>query len=239
MKKTLLTVTVLGSLLIGTQAFADDSPLSANIGATTNYMWRGMTQSDGHPAIQGGLDYAAPNGLYVGTWASNERFVPPAAVDGVLKKGTELDLYGGYKKTLKNNLALDVGVVKYNYPSHNSTEFSEAYIKPSYKGIGAEVDYTIQSNNVVTNQKGDVYYGLGYTGTLKNDWSYGAKAGRYNYKASAQRYNNGELSLTKTVKKAGDFTLAVDKASGAWATAANNGKNDARISLTWKKTLNF
>ena len=229
----LLTATLVGSLFVSTQALAG---ASANIGATTNYLWRAQTQSEGHPAIQGGLDYAADNGLYVGTWASSEKFLS----NGKDVKGTELDLYGGFKKELKNGLTYDVGAVKYNYPNDNSNEFSEAYLKLGYKGVGFEYDNTIQTKNKDINTKGDQYYSVGYTGSIKDGLSYGAKVGRYDYKNDANDYNHAQLSLTKSVKKAGDFTLAVDKATkkGA-ATALNNGKDDARVSLTWKKTFDF
>ena len=230
----LLTATLVGSLFVSTQALAG---ASANIGATTNYLWRGVTQSDGHPAIQGGLDYAHDSGAYVGTWVSSEEFVPPAGGNKV--KGTELDLYAGYKKELKNGLTYDVGAVKYNYPNDNSNEFTEAYLKLGYKGVGFEYDNTIQSKYKTINAKGDQYYSLGYTGSIKDGLSYGAKVGRYDYKPSATAslgdYTHYQVSLTKTVKKAGDFTLAVDKPT----VAANNGKDDARVSLTWKKTFDF
>jgi uncharacterized protein (TIGR02001 family) len=231
--RVLLTATVLGSLFVSTQALAG---ASANIGATSNYLWRAQTQSDGHPAIQGGLDYAADNGLYVGTWASNEEFVQAS---GDKKKGTELDLYAGYKKELKNGLSYDVGAVKYGYPNNNANEFSEAYLKLGYKGVGFEYDNTIQTKDATLNAKGDQYYSLGYTGSLKNDWSYGVKVGHYDYKPQSSGwlgdYTHEQVSLTKSVKKAGDFTLAVDQPS----KPCNNGKKDARVSLSWKKSFDF
>lgn len=226
--RVLLTATVLGSLFVSTQALAG---ASANIGATTNYLWRGVTQSDDNGAIQGGLDYAADNGLYVGTWLSSMK-----AIGG--KNGTEVDVYAGYKKELANGFAYDVGAVRYQYPNNAFPNFSEAYVKGSYKGVGAEVDYTLAGKGTDFNQKGDVYYGLGYTGKIKDDLSYGAKVGRYNYKNAGQDYSNAQLFLTKTAGKAGDFTLAIDKANQA-AVGFNGGKDDARVSLTWKKSFDF
>ena len=63
---------------------------TGNVAATTNYVWRGVTQIDDGPAVQGGLDYAHDSGFYVGTWASNVDF------DGENDPQYELDLYGGY-----------------------------------------------------------------------------------------------------------------------------------------------
>jgi uncharacterized protein (TIGR02001 family) len=47
------------------------SPVTANVGVFSQYVFRGLTQTDRHPAVQGGFDYAHPSGLYAGTWLSN------------------------------------------------------------------------------------------------------------------------------------------------------------------------
>jgi uncharacterized protein (TIGR02001 family) len=229
----LLTTTLLGSLFVSTQALAG---ASANIGATSNYMWRGVTQTQDGGAAQAGLDYAADNGLYVGTWTSNVRF----PVGGTKQAGTELDVYGGYKKELESGLSYDVGVISYNYaPDAIAQNFAEVYGKVGYKGVGAEVDYTVSKEDHGTTPYHDVYYALGYNGSLPNDWSYGVKAGKYNFKdPAADDYNHTQLSLTKTVGKAGDFTLAVDKPSGL-LTTADAKANSAKVSLSWKKSFDF
>lgn len=227
MKKSWLVVAVLGALPISSQAIAG---ASANIGATTNYMWRGITQTQDKAAIQGGLDYAANNGLYVGTWASNTKFADT---------GTEVDLYAGYKKDLKGEANYDVGVIKYNYPNDNSVEFSEAYIKAGLKGVNAEVDYTLDSNDTTDAvQKGDIYYALGYGSELPKGWTYGAKVGRYNFKADGADYTHYQLTAGKGLGKAGDLALALDKAKGG-AAEATNGDKDTRVSLSWKKSFDF
>src|SRR5690606_232212 len=50
--------------------------LTANAAFSNNYIWRGLTQTMNEPAISGGVDYAADNGFYVGTWASNVSYAP-------------------------------------------------------------------------------------------------------------------------------------------------------------------
>ncbi len=228
-KGILLTATVLGSVLVSTQVMAGGS---ANVGVTSNYLWRGTTQTQDEAALQAGLDYSADNGLYVGTWASNSKFADT---------GAEVDLYAGYKKELANGVSYDVGAIKYFYPDDNSVEFAEVYGKVAYKGVGAEIDYTVDSNDAADFvQNGDVYYALGYTGELKGGWGYGAKVGRYNDKNDLTGdYNHAQLSLTKTTEKAGDFTFAVDKASKNGAATAVNGDDDARVSVSWKKSFDF
>ncbi|WP_287600382.1 TorF family putative porin [Thiothrix sp.] len=234
----LLTATLLGSLLISAQAVAG---ASANIGATSNYIWRGVTQTQDAGAVQAGLDYKAENGLYVGTWTSNVRA-------GGRTNATELDVYGGYSKELPSGVTYDVGLIGYGYsntPADSFGDFAEAYGKVGYKGVTAEVDYTIgkeKSLNATTGQalkEHDVYYALGYSGKLANDWSYGVKAGKYDFDDPANDdYSHSQLSLSKTVGKVGDFTLAVDKPSGL-LTTADTKANAAKVSLSWKKSFDF
>jgi uncharacterized protein (TIGR02001 family) len=70
-----------------------DSPhsVSANIGAVSNYIWRGVTQTGDQAAIQGGLDYGHESGFYLGTWASNVDFDEgaPEEVVGIVARDPE------------------------------------------------------------------------------------------------------------------------------------------------------
>jgi len=99
-------------------AFADEpapaDPLSFNVGAVSEYRYRGISQSRLKPALQGGIDYAAPNGFYVGTWASTIKWIKDAGGDAKV----EVDLYGGYKTEVAKGLTLDVGGLYYLYPSN-------------------------------------------------------------------------------------------------------------------------
>ncbi|WP_076419425.1 TorF family putative porin [Colwellia sp. UCD-KL20] len=122
MKKTLLSIalsaTVATSAFVSTQASAVEG-LSANIGATSNYLWRGITQSGDDSAISGGIDYAAESGFYAGTWASS------------LGGGTtEVDLYAGYGFE-SNGISYDFGYIFYGYDqsqgSNGDSDFGEIY----------------------------------------------------------------------------------------------------------------
>lgn len=99
-------------------ALADEpapDPLSFNVGAVSEYRYRGISQSRLKPALQGGVDYAAANGFYVGSWASTIKWikdVPGGDAD------VEIDLYGGYKTEIAKGLTLDVGGLYYLYPGN-------------------------------------------------------------------------------------------------------------------------
>ena len=82
--------------------------LSANIGVVSNYLWRGITQTDDKPAIQGGLDYSHSSGFYAGTWLSN--------VDFNLDENNpsaEVDLYLGYTNSIVEDLTYSLKGIYY------------------------------------------------------------------------------------------------------------------------------
>ncbi|KQV96670.1 TorF family putative porin [Pelomonas sp. Root1237] len=131
-------------------AFADEpapapDPLSFNVGVVSEYRYRGISQSRLKPALQGGLDYAAPSGFYVGAWASTIKWIKDAGGDGQV----EVDLYGGYKTEVATGLTLDVGVLQYYYPSNKlstSANTFEIYGALSYGPVTAKYSNTNGTN---------------------------------------------------------------------------------------------
>ena len=131
MKKLLL-------LAVGIISIPSFASVSANVSFTSDYIWRGMTQTDA-PAIQGGFDYAAESGFYAGIWGSNVNFN-----DGA---GSELDLYAGYAFDV-GDIGVDVGYISYEYiDSEPDATFDETYLGLSYGDLGlffafGDSDYT-------------------------------------------------------------------------------------------------
>ncbi len=119
MKKLLLLLTI-----VSLPSFAS---VSANVSFASDYIWRGMTQSDG-PAIQGGFDYASDGGFYAGIWGSNVNFN-----DGA---GSELDYYFGYGFDM-GGVGIDIGYLAYDYPGNDSDlDFEEIYVGLSMGDLG-------------------------------------------------------------------------------------------------------
>jgi len=106
----------------------------ANAAATSNYVWRGVTQTANGAAISGGVDYNAPFGIYVGTWVSNTAF-----------GSQELDIYAGWAKDF-GPVGIDVGAISYSYPQFhgvdnpatNNDEADTNWLE-AYAGVGATV----------------------------------------------------------------------------------------------------
>jgi len=122
---------VLLSSLACASAFADEaaaaaeapevSPITANVTVVNDYRYRGIDQSNGKPAIQGGFDYAHESGLYIGNWNSSISWVGDnfKTSGGVATSAPiEMDFYGGFKKELiGEGFASDIGVLQYYYPN--------------------------------------------------------------------------------------------------------------------------
>lgn len=91
---------------------AEASPhtLTANLGVFSSYRFRGIDQTYGKPALQGGVDYAHESGLYAGNWNSNVK-----SGAGFPDGNLEMDFYGGYKRAF-GDFGLDVGAILYFYP---------------------------------------------------------------------------------------------------------------------------
>ena len=101
----------------------------SNVAISSDYIWRGWTQSNEDPSISGGFDISGENGLYFGTWA--------ASVTG----GTELDYYFGYSNETEDGFGYDIGYIGYTYPQHDSAlgldlDFEEIYLGLSYSFVG-------------------------------------------------------------------------------------------------------
>jgi uncharacterized protein (TIGR02001 family) len=103
----------------------EKSPITANVTVVNDYRYRGMTQSNYKPAIQGGFDYAHESGFYIGNWNSSISWISDG-YSGLGPNGStpsapiEMDFYAGFKKELiAPGFASDLGVLQYFYPTAN------------------------------------------------------------------------------------------------------------------------
>lgn len=124
---------------------------SANAALTSNYVWRGFTQTDDGLAVQGGADYAADNGLSVGIWASNYDFI--------VDDGFEYDIYGGYAGT-SGDFSYNAGVIRYAYTGDTDAS-TEVYVGGGFGPVSATVYSLIDPSDVDS-----TYVTLGYKATV-------------------------------------------------------------------------
>ena len=149
--------------------------VSANVSFATDYIWRGMTQSDG-PAISGGFDYETDGGFYAGIWGSNVNFN-----DGA---GSELDYYFGYGFEV-GGIGVDLGYVAFDYPKNKTgLDFEEVVIGLSMGDFG----FTYALGQDGAPDYNEISYGIGPVGIAYGSYddmgenlliSYGFSCGTY------------------------------------------------------------
>ena len=109
----------LTSMFLVLSSYASAVEISGNVGLSSDYIWRGMTQTSGDIAVSGGFDLSTDMGFYLGTWASN-------ASAGTASM--ELDVYLGFSGEMAENMTYNVGYISVIYPGNDALDFEEAYV---------------------------------------------------------------------------------------------------------------
>jgi uncharacterized protein (TIGR02001 family) len=188
--------------------------VSMNIGATSNYIWRGMTQTSDEAAISGGLDWNSAMGLYAGTWVSN------------VSSGYELDLYGGYKGEV-GDFGYDAGVIIYTYDSDADADFTELLFAADWKFLSGGINYTLSADN--NDAEGDFYYFAGLDFDLPQDFAVGGVIGTYDFDAGGD-YTHFQVNLSKSAGDFGDVTLSLSDTDKDFGI-----DKDAKFFVSWSK----
>ena len=210
MKKSIVLATAVAAVLTSGAAAAG---LSANAGIFSNYIWRGITQSNDSAAGQGGIDYGHDSGFYAGTWVSNIDFSGNEGTGYENDTGYEMDVYAGFGGEA-GSLGYDLGVITYQYPISPEFNFTEVYLSGTMSIVTIGVNYTVDAasgNDGGAFDTGDVYV----NGSLdfaagKSDVS--IYAGSYMYENDS-KIGAGEIDYVHfgaSIGKDG-FSFAVDK----------------------------
>ena len=217
MKKIVSALVLAG--MVGTPAMvmAEDSPhtLSGNVTLTSDYIFRGISQTGGDPAIQGGLDYTHSSGLYVGTWASNVGWIED--FQGYASGNMEIDLYGGFRSSIgDSDFTYDVGMIQYWYPGSRAGattgDTTEIYGGMGWKWFGIKYSYYI-SNEVFGFADADGSYYLALTGSLPvgdTGLTLGASWGTFSFDNNGdQDYDDYSISAAYDMGKLSTVTEGV------------------------------
>ena len=125
-----------------------DNTITANVGIFSQYIFRGLSQTAGKPAVQGGFDWAHSSGFYLGTWGSNISWLEDFGA--YTRSSLEWDFYGGYKGSLPADFGYDLGVLYYYYPGTYPSGFTkpdttELYAALTWKFLSLK--YSWSANN--------------------------------------------------------------------------------------------
>ncbi len=201
-----------------------ESPISWEVGAVSDYLFRGVSQTDENPTGQAGITWTSPVGVYVGGWASGVDF-------GDDSPDFEVDYFVGYSWDVNDSVNLDVLLNRYTYPGASELDYNElittATFAETYK---LSVGY---SNDVWNTSTDGWYYALGGEWKLPNDFSIAANVGRSTFdSAVAQDYTDWNVSVGK------DLGI-VNVSLGYFGTDGNGRTNfgelaDNRVMLSLK-----
>ena len=215
-------------------AAAPESTLSYNIGAVTDYRYRGISQSRLKPALQGGVDYSHASGAYVGVWASSIQWIKDAG--GNAK--AEVDIYGGYKGAV-GDVGYDVGVLTYQYPSaalSPTPNTTEIYGAATMGPATLKYSHALTNTFGFANSKNSGYLDLSATIDVGNGFSIVPHIGHQRIAGSGNgvfSYTDFSLAVTKDFGKGLSVTatvLGTDAADGSYYTPS--GKNTGKAGVT-------
>jgi uncharacterized protein (TIGR02001 family) len=192
------------AVLAQAKAPEPDYTLSYNLGAVTDYRYRGISQTGGHPALQGGIDFAHKSGFYLGTWASTIHWIKDSSNNGVSVKGpVEIDLYGGYKHSINDTFSFDVGGLEYWYATNTLKDLTgvNANTFELYGALTAgpaTLKYSHSTTNLfgTPNSKGSGYLDLSATFDLGNGVSFVPHIGAQRI-ANFGTYHDASMTLAK------------------------------------------
>ena len=224
-------------------AAAPTSPhtVAGNVSLGSEYIFRGLSQTNGKPALQGGADYSHASGFYAGTWLSNIswftdqnaniRSAPvslasPGSVAGYTPNQSnaaslEWDFYGGFKNSFGGgDWNYDVGAVQYYYPgrydnlgAYRKPDTTEVYGLIGYKWVSLKWSKGISTNTFGVNEsKGADYLDLSATVPLgESGFNLLAHVGRYNFPGNANVGYWGASGCNNNCFDYTDYKLGVTK----------------------------
>lgn len=231
----LVAASLLATGLVASPALAQDEEeassftVSGNVTLVSDYRFRGVSLSDGDPAIQGGITVTHDSGFYLGTWASSLGD-STAGVYGDM----ELDLFGGWAGDVSEGVGLDVGLLYYAYPTNPAgvdAEFFEPYVTvsttlgPVTAKVGA--NYAWDQKALVDDSlylRGDLSTGLPGTPFSLNA-HLGYTDGAFSFDPDGESF---DWSVGATATVLGSLTLGVSYV-GVEAPSVNNLTDDAVV----------
>jgi uncharacterized protein (TIGR02001 family) len=175
---------------------------------TTNYMFRGISQSNNTPAFQGGLTFANPTGFYLNIWGSNVYFPLPNGNTATV----EMDIIGGIRNSIGDNFSYDINIDRYNYFKAGSLNYNELIANATYYFLTAQFAY---SNSIYNTGSNGFYYNLSAAFDIPpkyifnlNNMTISAGIGHSSLPRDEglRSYNDYNIALTKTI---GNYTFAI------------------------------
>ena len=219
----------------------------------SQYIFRGLSQTDGKPTVQAELDLVHPSGFYASVAASNISWISDQFAAGPVSAGVEVDLFGGYKWGFAKDWTLDLGLYRYLYPGDYkavpgyTANTTEAYLGLSYRWATFKYSRVISDGNFgVAKASGSTYLDLSLAFPLgESGWTVLAHGGKTTYNTSDSMvnslfdYTDYKLGIAKELKGY-TLTLAGTNADTKDAGYKNLlGRNIGKDRVTFTITKTF
>ena len=200
-------------------ALASPSALSAAVTVTgsatltSDYVFRGVSQTNRDPAIQAGVEAAAESGWYVGGWGSNISWLSDLSTSAApISSSLEFDVYGGYRGSFGEDVSFDVGGIAYVYPGDfpsgfNDADTFEAYFGVTWSLLNAKYSYALTDLFGFADSDGSGYLELNGNWGFADDWTLNAHVGHQWIESNDDYdYTDWKLGVTRAFESG--FTLA-------------------------------
>lgn len=208
-------------------AAAQESPhvLTANAGLHSQYVFRGLAQTNERPALQGGADYAHASGFYAGTWLSNVSWFSDTNAGN--SSSLEWDLYTGLRRSWDHGLSADIGYLRYEYPGSYDAlpagtvepHTDEAYLSVGWKWATLKYSHAFSDLFGVENSDGSHYLDLTVTLPLNDRLTLVGHAGRQRFRGTSA-YAALQGSTNDALYSYDDFRATLNCALGSGWTAS-------------------
>lgn len=208
--KLLIYMSGVLSALITQTGFAGS--LHYDAGVSSDYVWRGLTQTRGKPAVSGGIEFITEGNWYFGAWASNTQH------EAYAYGSAELDLYVGMSGA-GDSFGYDLGFISYQYPAYSGENFTEMYFALMSKGFTFKYSDSAEAGTYLE-------INLHYELSARRGSSLLVHVGNYDRAGASGYFDTG---ITYTIK---ELSLSLSKAG---VDSAQD--KDLKAFVSWKRSF--
>lgn len=201
--KALTVAGIAAASLAAPLAHAAEALPSVKVSVFSEYEYRGISQTSEKPAGQLNIDWSHSSGFYLGTFVSNIKWLKDAAEVGGFSTSAniEWDIFGGYKFEVAKDVTLDLGYLRYEYPSSGAfnpkPNTDEVYIGASYGPFSIKHSYSTNDTFGVPNSRGTHFSEVNVAYPLTEKLQLTGHLGYQKYKGvQSSGLHNGELTYT-------------------------------------------
>jgi len=182
-RRTLALVFALPATGAAGAADAPGGALSGNVALVSDYLFRGISQTNRRPAVQAGVEYDGAGGWYLGGWGSNVSWLSDGSTPSQpVSSSVELDAYAGWRGHLGGEWRYDAGLYGYAYPGSYPAGYTRPHTLEGYAALGwktLSLKYSWSFTNLfgVSDSRHSGYLDLGWSQPLAAGWQFDAHAG--------------------------------------------------------------